>query len=336
MTQDMSLIDAARVPLSRPRLLLGYPLAVAILALAATYLIGPQYTASVAFVPERLSSSGVPASLAGLAGEFGINILYDIGRSSPFYVGVLNSRQLKEGVINSTFADPRPGHRDSVRLVDLIGVRGGSRAESIAAGVAKLSKAVMVEVDPKTAIIHLSVETSYPDLSAAIATRFVELLNQFNSTQRQSQARERRKFIEARIAIAARGLRDEEETLKGFYHANPSWSRSSTLLLEGARLRTAIDLARDVSLTLQREYELARIEEVTDTPVLTVVDPAVAPLTRSWPQRKKIFAAVLIVGVLLGALAAFVADYLERVRIRDPEAYARLTRTLRPWRRSRG
>jgi len=331
--RDMSLAALVQVLLSRPRWVLGYPLAVAILASAATYLMHPRYTASVAFVPERLSSSGVPASLAGLAGAFGLNILTDVGRSSAFYVGVLETRQLKEEVLTAKFADPRAGSADSVPLLALIGVKGRTRAETLAVGVRRLSDMVRATVDPRSGIIRLSAETRYPDLSAAVATRFLESLNRFNRSQRQSQARERRAFIEGRIDVAARGLRDAEEHLKRFYQGNPGRSQSPLLVVEGARLRTTIDGARDVYLTLQREYELARIEEVNDTPVLTVVDPAVAPVRRSRPQRKKIVAGVLIVSVLLGGVAALVADYAARARAQDPDAFVGLTRALRSWRR---
>jgi uncharacterized protein involved in exopolysaccharide biosynthesis len=291
MTEDMSLIDAARVPLSRPRLVFAAPLLLAVVALAATYLMQPRYTASVAFVPERLATSGVPASLAGLAGAFGINVITDIGRPPAFYVGVLDSRQLKVGVLSSTFADPRrgAGAQDSLPLLALIDGQRRTHAESVAAGVRLLTQAVTTVIDSRTGIIYLSVETPYPELSAAIAMRFVERLNDFNTTQRQSQARERRSFIEGRIAVAERALRSPPSAVAG-------------------------DGAREAYLTLQREYELARIEEVNNTPVLTIVDPAVPPVSRSWPQRKRIFAGVLIVGVLLGTLAAFVMDYLGRAR----------------------
>lgn len=72
--RDMPLVRAAEVLLSRSRLVFGYPLALAVLAAAGTYLMHPRYVASVAFAPERLSSSGVPAGLSRLAAQFGITL----------------------------------------------------------------------------------------------------------------------------------------------------------------------------------------------------------------------------------------------------------------------
>src|SRR5438132_8548828 len=46
-----------------------------------------------------------------------------------------------------------------------------------------------------------------------------------------------------------------------------------------------VDIRQEVSLTLRREYETARIEEVNDTPVITVIDPPVPPHERSSPKR---------------------------------------------------
>jgi len=335
----MSLAALAQVLVSRPRLLLLFPLLAAILLTAATYLRRPLYSASVAFVPERLSSSGQPSSLAGGAGAFGMNVFTDVGRSSSFYLGVLDSRQLKERVLTERFADPRARNGaadDSVPLLTLLSVKGRTRAESLAAGIAELEGIVRTSVDPGSGILRVTARTHYPDLSAAIATRFVEALNHFNTSQRQSQASERRKFIDARIAVADAALHDAEESLRRFYQSNPGWSRSPLLAAEATRLRTGIDEARDVHTTLQREYELARIEEVSDTPVLTIVDPAVPPVRRSWPRRKQVFTTTLIVGILIGAVATLVADYTDRLRVQDPEAFTRLRRAFVPsfrWRR---
>ena len=316
----MSLVEAARVAVRRPRWVLVYPLAAALLALAATYLMAPRYTATVAFAPERLAASGAPAGLAGLAGQFGLNVLTDVIRSPAYYVSVLDSRQLKEDVLAARVT------RDSVPVISLLRLKRGTRAESLAVAVGTLSEMTLAKEDPRTGIIRVSVETRNPDLSAAIAMRYVEALNRFNTSQRQSQARERRRFIEGRMTVAERAIRDAEESLRRFYQNNVAWSRTPTLVVEGARLRNGVDAARDNYLTLQREFELARIEEITDTPVLTIIDPAVAPLSRSKPRRKLAFAGVLGVGILLGLLAAFGADYIERARLQDPEAFRRWRR----------
>src|SRR5205823_6630604 len=131
-----------------------------------------------------------------------------------------------------------------------------------------------------------SLDAAYPVLAAAVANRFVAYLNDFNTKSRQSQARERRKFIEQRLADGEGELRTAEESLRTFYERNRSWQQSPQLVFEEGRLRRQVEIRQEVYLTLRREYETARIEEVNDTPVITVIDRAVPPREKARPQRK--------------------------------------------------
>jgi uncharacterized protein involved in exopolysaccharide biosynthesis len=324
---EMTLLDAGEVILSRPRWVFIYPAVAAIVALLGTSLLRPRYGAYVQFAAERLAATGGRATLSGLAGQYGLNVLTDVYRVPAYYVRVLESRHLKEQVLESRVTG------DSVRVITLLDLNEGTRAESLAAGVAALTRMSNVRDDPRTGVITLGVQTPDPEASADIAMRYIEALQFFNTTQRRSQARERRVFLEARIGMAQRGARNAQEELRRFYQSNPSWSQRPALAVEGARLRTTFDAAGELASTLEREYELARLEEVTDVPVLTIIDPAVPPLGPSWPRRTAVFVGVLVVGMLVGALAALVADYIARARAQNPEAFARLSRTLRPWQR---
>src|SRR5256885_14929197 len=91
---DMSLIGATTVIAKRWRWVVLYPLLIAVLAVAATYLMQPTYLASTAFAPERLSTSEVPAGLSRLAAQFGI-YLTQANRPSAVYVSGLQRRPNK-------------------------------------------------------------------------------------------------------------------------------------------------------------------------------------------------------------------------------------------------
>src|SRR2546430_10409083 len=80
-------------------------------------------------------------------------------------------------------------------------------------------------------------------------------------------------------------LRRAEEAVKTFYERNRGWQQAPELVFEEARLRRQVNIGQEVYLTLKREYETARIEEVNDTPVITVIDTAVPPERRTSPQR---------------------------------------------------
>src|SRR2546422_3237266 len=86
-------------------------------------------------------------------------------------------------VLLTKFPDPRrPAAGDSVPLLAILRVWGGiwgakSAADSLDQGVRKLDRRVSARVDIQTYLVYLSVTTRYPDLSAAVATRFIEYLN---------------------------------------------------------------------------------------------------------------------------------------------------------------
>jgi uncharacterized protein involved in exopolysaccharide biosynthesis len=165
------------------------------------------------------------------------------------------------------------------------------------------------------------VDAQYPELAAAIANKFVEYLNAFNTEYRQSQARERRTFVEQRIAQIEHELRNAEEGMRTFYERNRSWRQSPQLIFEEGRLRRQLEIRQEVYLTLRREYETARIEEVNNTPVITVIDPAVPPQERSKPKRKLLLILAISLGGMAGAFWAFSAEYVERARRLDADNY---------------
>src|SRR5256714_5893819 len=132
---DVALIGATTVIAKRWRWVVLYPLLIAVLAVAATYLVQPTYLASTAFAPERLSTSEVPAGLSRLAAQFGI-YLTEANPPSAFYVSVLERRQIKEAALLSRFG------KDSVPLLTILAPRRRAQAESLAAGVGPRCAAV--------------------------------------------------------------------------------------------------------------------------------------------------------------------------------------------------
>ncbi|HEX9220559.1 MAG TPA: GNVR domain-containing protein, partial [Gemmatimonadaceae bacterium] len=205
---------------------------------------------------------------------------------------------------------------------------GNNPADSLDKGLERVNNLISVGVDNQTSIVTLSVDARYPVLAAAVANRLIDYLNDFNTRRRQSQARERRKFIERRIEDGQRELRSAEEDLRTFYERNRSWQQSPQLGFEEGRLRRQVDLRQQVFLTLSREYETARIEEVNDTPVITVIDAAVPPPERSKPRRKVIVLLALCLGGILGVSWALGAEYIDRLRHEEETEYAKLTATL--------
>lgn len=326
---DVSLIDVLWVLLNRWRLVVGFPMAASFAVLAISFFVRPTYTALTTFIPQARQSARLPGGLAGIAGQLGISLGDDGGQSPRFYAQVSKSRSILERLLLTRFPDPRTATNsaDSSTLLQILEVKGRDWADSLDNGVERLSRLLSVRVDQQTGIVSVWSSSRYPELAAAVANTLVSYLNDFNTHTRRSQARERRRFAELRAAEAERELRGAEESLRSFYETNHLWEQSPTLRFEEARLRRRVELRQELLLTLRREHETARIEEVNDTPVITVIDTAVAPQKKSSPRRTLWALFTLVVTGFGSVIAAFVADYFDRARRRHEVRYLRLAET---------
>ena len=329
---DAGLLDYAWVILHHWRLILGVPLSAALVTVLLSVLLPQRWSASIEFVPETSSSIKLPSGLGNLAGELGIALPNANPLESPaFYAKVLDSRPLLESTLLAKF--PVSDRSDSLQLLELLRIRPGSYRERVERGIKRLRKLTSVTTDNKTSVLRLEVETQDAVLSAAVANHMVRLLNDFNRDTRTTQARERRRFTQARSEEAARELEQAEDALRRFLTQNRQFE-SPQLMFERNRLERQVTLRQEIYGTLRREYEVARIEEVNDTPVLTVVDPAVTPATRSFPQRGRMALVASVLGFVTALGLAFLLEYLRKSRVRQPAAYDRMVHAWR--RRERG
>lgn len=134
-----------------------------------------------------------------------------------------------------------------------------------------------------------------------------------------------------------------EEDLKGFLERNRQYESSPELRFQYERLQRQVSIKQEVFTTLRRQYEEARIQEVNDTPLITVIDRAVVPEKKSSPRRKLIVIIAFVAGGAVGWALALVRELIERARRREASEFAELTsrwatvksevRALVPWRR---
>ncbi len=326
---EVTLLELATVLLERWKLIIGLPLLAGIVAAALSVVIPARYRATASFVPESGSQgpqiTGGLAALAGFASQFGVE-LTGSATSPQFYEKVVQSRTIADRVLLTLYPDPREAPPvDSATLLEILEVRGRTPGKRLERGRKALERRTSTSVDGRTKIVTISVTTRYPSLSAQVANRYLALVNEFNLSTRKSNAYEQRRFIEQRLADARTELRTAEERLQQFLERNRRYQSSPELLFEHDRLEREVLLKQDVLTTLGREYEEARIQEVNDTPLLTVIDQAVPPARKSSPRLVlNVVAAVLLIGAL-AALGALLQTYARRNRRRDRANYHEFT-----------
>jgi capsule polysaccharide export protein KpsE/RkpR len=93
-------------------------------------------------------------------------------------------------------------------------------------------------------------------------------------------------------------LRASEDRLLAFSQANRRIQDSPDLIAQRARLERDVTMQQQIYTTLAQAYEQAKIEEVRDTPVLTVITPPEVP-ARPDSRRLAVKGALLTALLLL-------------------------------------
>lgn len=322
--------------ISRWRLVLWVLAGTLVVAALAAVLLPPVYQAHASFVTagstnSKMASalSGNGAGLQGLASQLGVSSGADPSESPNFYVRLIESQELKRRLLRSKFQDPRgKSPRDSATLLEIFRPRSSNPQRRMELGIKQLGQSIATDFDLKTNLVLLTVEARWSQLAAAIANRTIELVDAFNHEQRVSRARSKRMFVQNRLDSAKFELQNAEQRQRFFYDQNRSWKTSPQLVFEEGRLRRNVDVATDLFLTLQRQFETARLDEFNDAAEITVVDPAVPPWKAQWPRYWILLASALFVGVLVGVLVAGSATILSDWRGRNPDTASALSDSI--------
>jgi uncharacterized protein involved in exopolysaccharide biosynthesis len=309
---EISLLGLASALLRwrRPIIVLGLVGAAIGLALGLT---GKRlYKSTVTFIPQG-SESGASGLLAAV-GQLGIRIPTSSTAWGPaLYVEVLQSRALLERLAFDTVIVAEERGRRAV-VADLLEIDAPTQALRADHAVRALRGIVRGEEVKSLGAVRLSVATRWPSVSLALAEALVREVNHFNFQTRKSQAAAERQFVEAQSNEAQRSLLAAEERLQAFLERNRSISGSPELGFTHDRLQREVGLRQQLYSALLQSREDARIREIRDIPVITVLEEPALPLVGE--SRGTLQKAVLggFAGGLLGVVIAFAVHGLSRAR----------------------
>ncbi len=303
---------------------------ITIVALIATLIIPPVYRSHASFVANSSSQSKLPSGtsgspISGLISQFGGSLGGDPSESPNFYLQLLVSRELLTRLLASKFPDPRTEvATDSARLIDILKLNSKEPQRRMELAVKNMISSVHGGLDPKTNLVWFSTDARYPELSSQISNRLIALVSAFNRETRVSRAKSKRMFLEGRMDSAKVELQLAEARLRFFYEQNRGLLSAPSLKFEEQRLKRDVDVDSDLYLNLQGQLEVARIDEINDAALITVIDTAVVPRKAQWPR----YGAITMTGVGLGLLAGFLIAgslaVMEFWRERNPEEWRSL------------
>lgn len=319
-TGEIRLLDVARVLLAHRGLAFGTPLVFALVGALLSFVLPKTYVAESSFISQSANPGiNLAGGLASLAsGHLGLSLSGD-QYSPDFYAQLVTSRSILDSILLTGFPASSSDSLTTKPLLDILGV-SGTPLKRLEKGERKLSEAISASVAFRTGVVTLRVEAHDPGLAARIANKVLLQLQLFDRQTRQLQARERRLFVEGRVAEAAGALTAAEAALRGFLERNRRYEESPRLRFEYDQVQRQIALAQETYVSLRRQYEEARIDEVNDTPVLTVIDRPVPPQRVAWPRWNLFVLVALIIGGIVGVSGALGRDMARRlVQGGDPD-----------------
>jgi uncharacterized protein involved in exopolysaccharide biosynthesis len=159
--------------------------------------------------------------------------------------------------------------------------------------------------DKRTGIQTLTVNAPSAQLAYDINVEVIAQLSDYIRNSIKSQAKEKREFTEKRIAEVKEDLDKNENDLARFKERNIA-SSSPKLMLEEMRLTRQITINQEVYIQLQKQYEMTKIEELNDQPLVQIIKSPEIPLNRSKPDRRQIVVLGFLVGIIFGCIFAYV------------------------------
>jgi uncharacterized protein involved in exopolysaccharide biosynthesis len=310
-----------------------------ILAVVAALVLPPTYRVTVSFAPNPSSSSKIggalsslssSGALSGLASGMGLGSVGGEPTESPaFYGELLQSRELLTRLLLTKFKDPRTSNpNDSARLVDIMKLRSTDPKRRIELGVKVLEKSMVTTADPRTNLVKVVVSDQYPNIVASKANAALALVNQFNLEQRTSRAKSKRVYMQSRMADAKVDLAAAQARHRDFLSRNRQWQTSPTLSSDEETLRRNEDVATELYLSVEKQFEDARLDEFNDAALITTVDSAVAPVKPYWPRYSLLLPGALLLGLFVGVMVAGIATIYADWSRRDPAAAQQLRAAL--------
>jgi len=307
------------------------------------------YTAKITIVPQTSNSKSLNGSnLAGLAAVAGLN-LNDIGSnevlSPTVYPQIINSvhflkdlmycqyhiEDSSQPVSLFEFYNDKKYHKNKfIFLIKkyTIGLLGHlkkynndysnydksliniNRKEYDV--IRKLRNSIDLSVNIKNGYISISTRMPEAILSAELAQNIEKLLQVYLKEFKSEKARTNLAFIQLMYNEAKLNYENKNKSLAIFVDNNQN-TISAVAKIQEEMLRNDYNLAYNVYSELAKQLDQAKIKVEEDSPVLTVIEPAVIPVERAQPQRSLIVISFLFLGFFLSICVLFTLPYLTKV-----------------------
>ena len=285
--------------LVRHRVFVAVSAFVAAVLLALTALLTlRQWESRSSFTTFQTSSS--VAGVSGLAQQLGVQLPQGSEGGTPLFYSVLvRSRGLIRALVALT---PPPsvlqGSSDlgaALRVNE--NMTGDARREAV---VDAVLKAMNVDLNRESGIVSVTLRTPDSQLSLWLKQTLLHLIDTYYGAIRRTRAGAERKFAEEQRIKALEEVKRAEDRIELFLTKNKQYQGSPMLSIDFDRLSREVSVKQSVYSALEQAYQKARLDEVRDTPAISVVEPPVRPAK----PAPRFLALRILFGLIVGAALA--------------------------------
>ena len=277
----------------------------------------PLYKSYISIYPTR--NENMPLALSGfsnVSSAFGFNF----GNESNGYniPDIINSRKLKKAIATkkwdtNLFDNPidlinyweigKPNFMNKI-----FGHKEASSAHLENLIIEELSNRISV-YEHESGMISISVLMEDELLAANIVNFISNWIQNYISNEMSFKAKKNRVFIEEQLSSAKQDLFLSEEVLSEFLKENSLVDDNPEVMLEKGRLIRNVEVNQEVYITLRKQFELNKIEELKEKPIINILDTGDIPTQKSKPLRSLIVISWTMISFFISNLIVYCYHY---------------------------
>ena len=241
---EFTILDLLIVLAKHKKLILGLPLAVAVISAGISLALPNAYQATTKLLPPQQPQSGASALLSQLGGAAGLAGMGGLKNPGDLYIGILKSRTVTDNLVA----------RFDLKM------RYDTKSQEAARN--RLQGSTVI-VAGKDGMITVAVEDQDQKFVAGLANAYVDELQRLTRTLAITEASQRRVFFERQLETAKNNLAKVEMSLKGAMDTRGVISvdsESRAILETAARLKAQVSL-KEIQLGSMRAFVTAQNPE---------------------------------------------------------------------------
>ena len=281
----------------------------AIIGTGSSFLLKKQYSAEITLYPAKKDISQGFGQFQSLAANLGMNTQ---NNDQNFNISdVVKSRLIANKMVNYQWKTISGQSIDLITLWELnkppwYNFSSNNKTNAliiIEKAIKKFNNHVQVSEDRISGLIKITTTLQDPVIAANVANFIGNEVELYIQKENSAQSTKEKLFISERLSIVKKELEASELELKEFKERNRGFEDSPELFMNYSQLFREVEGKKEVYLTLQQQLELARIEEVKQSPILHILDNAVPPIKKSYPNRFIFLIFSFLIGLIYSSLA---------------------------------